>query len=488
MLSAILLSALLAAPPRGGAQAQSLAGWYEGPVRYLITRREEKEFKSLRDDVARSEYIRGFWRKRDPIPQTPENEARIAFWRRVVEANRLFDDSAAPGWKTDRGKVYILAGPPNEIQEDPYYNVGDPHIANRGLVRWIYEGTLQQPQLGGTFVVPFVRDNDGEYHISQSARFASPAFDPLNSYDRGIASITRIQSAFDYGPSDLGVAMDQALLQTPPWQDKDFIDRVTSEVYLGALPMEVGFDFLLAADGSTFALINCAVPLSAFTQVPGAPTAPDVTVVGRLSPEPGGAAIDVAEGTFLPAPTNAAATGDQPLLYQARVPLKPGRYDLYIGLFERVRLQAANLRSVIEIPDLSGPLSLSSVSLGRSIRPLPEGAGDYHRAYRISDFEFIPAVGGVFRTGGTFAALWQIYSDGPSGPGSGLEVVTRFYHRNDQGTENPIGQPRVVPDAQAVQGYSLELSGWPPGLYRFEVTIKDRKGRTATRSAGFRVQ
>ena len=488
MLTAILLSAMLAAPPSGGKRAESLERWYQGPVRYLMTHREEKEFKALKDDPGRSEYIRAFWRRRDPIPQTPENEARIAFWRRVVETNRQFNDSAMPGWKTDRGKIYILAGPPTAITEDTNYDVSDPHIANRGLVRWSYEGTLPQPQLHGTFVVPFVRDNDGEYHLYPSAKFSSPAFDPLNSYDRGIASITRIQSAFDYGPGDLGVALDQALLQTPPWQDKDFIDRVTSEVYLGALPMEVGFDFLLAADGSTFALINCAVPFSAFTQVAGAPTAPDVSVVARLSPEAGGPAIDVIEGSFAPAPTNNTARGSESLIYQARVPLLPGRYSMYIGLFEQVRLQAANLRTAIDIPDLAGPLSLSSVSLGGSIKPLPEGAGDYSRPYRISDFEFIPIVGSVFHNGQTFAALWQVYTDGPSGPGSGLEVSSRFYRTDGDDEETPIGQPRVVPNAHAVQGYSLELKGWPPGKYRFEVTVKNSHGGTATRSAEFHVQ
>ena len=80
---AILLLALLAAASPSDTKRQTLARWYEGPVRYLLTRREEKEFKALHDDVARSEFIRTFWRRRDPLPQTPENEARISFWRRV---------------------------------------------------------------------------------------------------------------------------------------------------------------------------------------------------------------------------------------------------------------------------------------------------------------------------------------------------------------------------------------------------------------------
>lgn len=488
MLPGLALSAAIIAASPAARPPESLAKWYEGPVRYLMSRRETKEFKSLRDDASRTEYVRIFWRRRDPIPETPENEARIAFWRRVVEANRMFNESSTPGWKTDRGKIYILAGPPTSITEDPNYDSGDPTIATRGLLRWLYEGTLQIPSLRGIFIVPFVRDNDGEYHLSQSAKFSSPSFDPLNSYDRGVPAITRIQSAFDYGPSDLGVALDQALLQSPPWKDRDFIDRVTSEAYYNALPLDVGFDFLLASDGSTFALVNCAVPLSAFTAASGAPAAPDVFVLGRLSPDGGGEPIDLAEGAFAAAPSNTTAKGNDPLVYQARVPLRPGKYSLYIGLFERVRMLMASVRSTVEIPDLSGPLSMSSIALGRSIRPLPEGAGDYHRPFRISDFEFIPAVGAVYQTDATFAAFWQIYAKDPSGPGSGLTVSSRFYRVGEGGVLIPLGPEREIKDAEAVQGYSVDLKGWPAGEYRFEAIVKDRDGRTATRFAGFRVQ
>lgn len=488
LVAAPLLAWMLAAAPIAGDRGPSLASWDEGPVRYLLTRREGKEFRVLKDDASRSEFIRTFWRRRDPIPETGENEARIAFWRRVVESNRLFQDSSTPGWKSDRGKIYILIGAPTDIQEDSNYNVRDRNTVGRGLIRWLYEGTLNVRSFGGTFVVPFVRGNDGDYHLSADARFASPAFNALNSYDSEAPHIARIQSTFDYGSADLGVALDQGLIQAPPWQEKDFIDHVTSEAYLGVVPMEVGFDFLRAADGSTFALLNAAVPFSAFAPATaGAAGSPNVSVVARLSSVDGGEPIDVGEGAFTPSPSNPQARGDDALVYQARVPLRPGRYHLYIGLFERVRLQAANLRSTLVIPDLGGPLNLSSIALGRSIRPLPEGAGGYNRPFRISDFEFIPAVGALYKSGQTLAALWQIYTEGPAGPGSGLQVSSRFY-RLGEGEERPVGQPRVVEDAEAVQGYSVELVGWPSGGYRFEVTVRDRGGRTSVRSAGFRVQ
>lgn len=488
MGGAFLLAVLLAAADPAPAKGQALSHWYQGPVRYLLSRREEKEFKALPNDAARSEWIRTFWRLHDPVPETPENEARITFWRRVVEANHLFDDSAAPGWKTDRGKIYILIGPPTDIQEDPDYNVKEQNIVGTGLLRWLYEGTLRVGSLGGVIVVPFIRGNDGAYHISTSAKYSSPAFDPLSGYDREGTPVAKIQSQLDYGPSDLGVAMDQGLLMTAPWQDKDFIERVTSEAYTGALPgMLIGFDYLRAGDGSTFALINCGVPFSAFAKTPTAPERPDVSALARLSPKGGGETIDVPAGSFSPAPTNAAARGDDLLLYQARVPLRPGSYDLWVGVFERFRLQSGNVRISVQVPDLSGPLSLSTIALGRSVRPLPEGAGGYNRPFRISDFEIIPAVSNAYRKDQTFAALWQIYTNGTSGPGSGLQVTYRFVLVQN-GEEHPVGKPIVVDDAEAVQAYSVPMADWPAGDYRFKVSVRDRTGRQAEGSAGFHIQ
>jgi len=282
--------------------------------------------------------------------------------------------------------------------------------------------------------------------------------------------------------------MDQGLLMAAPWQDKDFIDRVTADVYTGALPgMQIGFDFLRAGDGSTFALINCGVPFSAFAKSAAAPDRPDVSALARLSPKGGGEDIDVPAGSFSPAPTNGAAKGDDLLLYQARVPLRPGTYDLWVGLFERFRLQSGNLRVTVKVPDLSGPLSLSTIALGRSVRPLPEGAGGYNRPFRISDFELIPAVSNTYRKDETFAALWQVYTDGASGAGSGLQVTYRFALVQN-GEEHPVGKPIVVEDAEAVQAYSVPITEWPAGDYRFFVTVKDKAGRHAEGMAEFHIQ
>ncbi len=82
-------------------------------VRYLITRVEKKQFHSLTTDQERSDFIENFWKKRDPDPATEENEFKDEYFKRIEEANHLFKGDASPGWLTDRGRIYILLGPPD---------------------------------------------------------------------------------------------------------------------------------------------------------------------------------------------------------------------------------------------------------------------------------------------------------------------------------------------------------------------------------------
>ncbi|PYT14198.1 MAG: hypothetical protein DMF51_09030 [Acidobacteria bacterium] len=97
--------------------------WREGPVRYLLTKDEDDAFRLLKTDEQRAEFIRGFWASRDPDTTTPENEYRTLFYARVVQADHVFTDSTKPGWKTDRGKIFILLGPPDDFEQRQEGNV-----------------------------------------------------------------------------------------------------------------------------------------------------------------------------------------------------------------------------------------------------------------------------------------------------------------------------------------------------------------------------
>jgi len=86
-------------------------------TRYIITPQEKKIFLELPPEE-RSKFVEEFWKRRDPDPETEENEYKETFFQRIEEANRLFSVSR-PGWMTDRGEIYILFGPPTNIEKYP---------------------------------------------------------------------------------------------------------------------------------------------------------------------------------------------------------------------------------------------------------------------------------------------------------------------------------------------------------------------------------
>jgi GWxTD domain-containing protein len=80
-------------------------------VRYIITKQERERFLAI-PAAERKRFIEEFWKKRDPTPATPVNEFKDQYFARIAEANHLFSEAAEPGWLQDRGRVYILLGPP----------------------------------------------------------------------------------------------------------------------------------------------------------------------------------------------------------------------------------------------------------------------------------------------------------------------------------------------------------------------------------------
>jgi GWxTD domain-containing protein len=117
-----------AAPAAPAAQAQasqtraSLATpyrkWLNEDVAYIITDEERTAFKRLQTDEEREHFIEQFWLRRDPTPGTVENEFKEEHYRRIAYANEHYA-SSIPGWKTDRGRIYIVYGPPDEIEVHP---------------------------------------------------------------------------------------------------------------------------------------------------------------------------------------------------------------------------------------------------------------------------------------------------------------------------------------------------------------------------------
>ncbi len=120
-------------------------------VRYIITRQEKKIFLNLPSEK-RDAFIQDFWEKRDPTPETEVNEFKERYFNRIEEANRLFSRGQEDGWLRDRGRIYILLGPPENRMQYPT----GPTFYGRPTEIWYY----------GPYPIAFTDDYySGEYHL-----------------------------------------------------------------------------------------------------------------------------------------------------------------------------------------------------------------------------------------------------------------------------------------------------------------------------------
>jgi GWxTD domain-containing protein len=92
--------------------------WLDEDVRWIISPEERAAFHQLASDEARDQFIEAFWQRRDPTPDTLENEFKQEHYRRILYANEHFAAGAVPGWETDRGHIYIVYGPADQIENN----------------------------------------------------------------------------------------------------------------------------------------------------------------------------------------------------------------------------------------------------------------------------------------------------------------------------------------------------------------------------------
>jgi GWxTD domain-containing protein len=137
------------------------AKWLTEDVAYIITNEERAAFKRLQTDQEREHFIEQFWLRRDPTPGTVENEFKQEHYRRIAYANDHYTArSGLAGWKTDRGRIYIVYGPPDEIESHP--DGGGAHAFP--YEQWMYH--LIQG-IGNNVIVEFDDPNrTGEYHMT----------------------------------------------------------------------------------------------------------------------------------------------------------------------------------------------------------------------------------------------------------------------------------------------------------------------------------
>ena len=157
--------------------------WVNDDVPYIITPEEVAAFKKLTTDDERQGFIESFWTRRNPKPVSPENDYEQKYYQRIVLANERFG-AGIPGWKTDRGRIYIMYGPPDDIVAHPNGGTslrprsdGGPSFTHP-FEEWHY-GHIDD--VGDNVILDFVDSGlNGDYRRPRS-RFQGRSVDPTDA-------------------------------------------------------------------------------------------------------------------------------------------------------------------------------------------------------------------------------------------------------------------------------------------------------------------
>src|ERR1700734_87059 len=165
----LMLSPLFGVPTHAQKVDSPLEGahkkWLDEDVRWIIGDQERADFKKLADDKERDRFVVDFWERRNPTPGGSRNIVKEEHYRRLSYVNQHFSENV-PGWKTDRGRVYIMWGPPDDIERRLLFEGSEanglPRQIRSEAWRWSYiEG------VGCDVVVEFEGSGEsGEYHLT----------------------------------------------------------------------------------------------------------------------------------------------------------------------------------------------------------------------------------------------------------------------------------------------------------------------------------
>src|SRR3569832_702675 len=246
--------------------------WLNEDVAYIITDEERQAFKRLQTDDEKQQFIEQFWLRRDPTPDSAENEYKEEHYRRIAYANERYA-SGIPGWKTDRGRIYITFGPPDEIEGHPSGGTyerppeeGGGTTSTFPFETWRYRYI---EDIGNDIIIEFVDPTmSGEYRMTmdpseKDALLYVPGAGLTMMEQLGLSDKTDRFNRTDgthlgvpFGGETLKmnqfIRLEQfAKLQRPPAvKFKDLEAAVNSRVSYNILPMKVRVDFFPVTDAS----------------------------------------------------------------------------------------------------------------------------------------------------------------------------------------------------------------------------------------------
>jgi GWxTD domain-containing protein len=491
--------------------------WLNEEVVWIITDEERKAFSRLQTDEERQQFIEQFWLRRDPTPDTEENEYREEHYRRIAYANETFA-SGIPGWKTDRGMIYIKFGPPDEREEHPTGGTYDRPIEEGGGTTTVYpfeKWRYRYIEGVGTDVnIEFVDTTmTGEYHMtfdpSEKDALTNVPGAGLTLYEQlGLACkaqrFTRTDgTTLGTGNMPLPASMDQFtrleqftnLQKAPSTKFKDLEALVTSAVKFNLLPMKVQTSFVPVTSASTMAYITIQFTNKdlQFKQKEGLSEA-TVNLYGRITSITRRPVQNFDETVNVNVPSEMLQkAGEGKNIYQKGVPLQPGRYRLDIAAKDLVGNNATNYEVALDVPRLDEDhLEASSLILADILERVPRnsiGLGPFV----IGTTKVRPRIDNTFHRDEKMGIYLQIYNfeadEKTRKPNGVIQYEISKAGSNEKIFDFSEEAGKAIGGAsQVVVEQLLPLKDLEPGNYTLKINATDKKtNETVTQTAAFTV-
>jgi GWxTD domain-containing protein len=505
-----------------GNQSQYYKRWLNEDVSYIISEEERNVFKNLKNDEERESFIEDFWLRRNPDPRSAENSFREEHYRRIIYANEHFT-SGIPGWKTDRGRIYITWGPPDNIESHPSGGTYDrPTYEGGGTTstfpfeKWWYrhiEGIQDDVEI--EFVDP---SGTGEYRMAMSpdekdALINTPGAGLTLAEQMGLAEKrdrayfnpsawndpNNPQNMFSRAKDSPFSRMEQYFnLQRPPQiKFDDLKSAVTTRIIYDTLSYDTRIDYIRLSSDKV--LVPITIELNnkdlEFKKERSLNRA-TVNVYGMVSSLTGRILAEweapiTNEFTDLAFPRGK----ELPSVYQHIVALPPGqRYKLDLVLKD-VNSNGMGTQSVaLLVPKYEDSgLQSSSIVLASKITGAPKSS-DQLQQFIIGDMKIVPNVRSEFKPGDNLLPYMQIYNMQIDQTNQKPSLDITFIVRNNEkvlveakGTAENSEQlfygPRVV-----LVGM-IPLKTLATGTYKLEIKVLDNiANRTLSTSTPFTIK
>jgi len=492
--------------------------WLTEDVTYIITPEERNAFLQLDTNEEREQFIEQFWLRRSSNPDLPDNDFKEEHYRRIAYANEHFA-SGIPGWKTDRGRMYIMWGPPDEIESHPTGGTYDRPMEEGGgststypweTWRWRYlEG------IGENIILEFVDPSgSGEYHMTmdpseKDALLHVPGAGLSLLESMGMASKTDRFTRSDGTnlPTALGgtpASMDEfsrlelfAKVQKPPEvKFKDLEAVVTSRIVRDQIHFGWRTDYLKVTNDTVLVPITVQIPNSqlSFQAKDGIHSAV-VNIFGRVTTLTGRVVQTFEDSVNRDFPdTLFQQSLKLQSIYQKAVPLRPGLYRLDLVLKD---VQSGNVGTVnnrLAVPRYDDEkLDASSLILADQIEHVPAkqiGTGQFV----LGSSKVRPRLEGDFTTADRLGIYMQVYNLKPDD--STHKSNANFVFTVKRGAEPVQGmQFKETSEGMKQTGEQvtierfLPLATLAPGKYTLEVDATDTLSKqTISRTADFTVK